>query len=128
MQVVPSDMGKRPFHCGSQYEDWSGKNCESCALGAKEPDFEMKCDIEQALLEACFRDGCVEEPIYERMGAEENKGHYIWQCPEKQMENDKEEKAYHDRLKQMDEGWRRDKEDLDPIPPMKFTKENTDTY
>lgn len=77
-------VGNRPFSFGSQYSDWSSKNCANCIKGAKEPDFVINCDIEQELLLASFEDGYVTEDVFKRMGAEKNEGNYNWICPERQ--------------------------------------------
>lgn len=77
-------MTPRPFSSGSQYSDWSSKNCANCSKGAKEPDFVMCCDIEEKLFVASFEDGNIDKDIYDRMGAKSNVGIYNWHCPEKQ--------------------------------------------
>jgi hypothetical protein len=79
----------RPFHCGTQYADWSDANCGRCTKGADRdnPPARCPCDIEQALLEACFGDGSVSLPIAERMGSLEanepgQAPRYCWPCKE----------------------------------------------
>jgi hypothetical protein len=76
--------GIRPFHCGSQFEDWHASNCAKCAKGADNapsPRSVLQCSIEQSLLEACFGDGDVTAKIAERMSFP-GTGHQIWQCGE----------------------------------------------
>jgi hypothetical protein len=71
---------RRPFYCGSQYADWEETNCMECRKGTIMPPF--TCDIQEALLEACFTNGEISDSLWRRMGHDE-KGHlYVWRCPE----------------------------------------------
>lgn len=81
-----SDDGRiRPFSCGSQYCDWTDANCGGCSKAADcdNPPARCPCDIEQALLEACFGDGTVSADIGGRMGLAVHQGRYNWPCPER---------------------------------------------
>jgi hypothetical protein len=71
----------RPFSCGTQYGAWVMSNCDRCKKGAREGQG-FECDIDEALWEGYWGDGTVSMEIAERMGAIENEGAYIWQCPE----------------------------------------------
>ncbi len=75
-----------PVSCGTQYGDWTDSNCRQCIKGADidNPPAVCPCDLEQALLVACFDDGTVGVEIGTRMGAVQNKGCYGWECPERQ--------------------------------------------
>lgn len=73
-------MNYRPFSNGSQYCDWDSRNCCNCIkYSTTDPD---KCEIQNALSEACFGDGTVTEDIAKRMGYMEHKNSYNWRCPE----------------------------------------------
>ncbi len=77
-------MRVRPFPCGSQYGDWTDANCRRCRKGAdvENPPARCGCDIEQALLEACFGDGDVTTEVAERMGRKPSEDRYNWPCRE----------------------------------------------
>lgn len=73
------------FSCGSQYDDWTSSNCDRCTKGWRvvNPDEPMACDIQEALLVACFEDGTVSPEVAARMGVSEaTKGRYNWCCGE----------------------------------------------
>lgn len=75
----------RPFHCGTQFGDWTMSNCDRCKLGASptaQSFDEIACDIERALAKAYMLDGTVSRRIADRMGAIEHDGHYTWMCGE----------------------------------------------
>jgi hypothetical protein len=76
----------RPFYCGTQYADWSDACCRRCKKGADidNPPPRCPCDIEQALLEACFGDGTVSREIADRMGYE-RADRYCWPCRELEL-------------------------------------------
>ncbi len=74
----------RPFSCGSQYGDWNSSNCDQCKKGAKEPDNEIKCELQNALVYAYFDDGTISKKIAKRIGYFKNHGKYIWECPERE--------------------------------------------
>jgi hypothetical protein len=70
-----------PFHAGSQYADWTARNCWGCAL--YDPDtFNGACEIDGALGIAYLEHGKVPRGIAERMGYFKNEGAYTWDCPE----------------------------------------------
>ena len=71
----------RPFHCGTQFGDWTSANCDRCKKNA-EPDKPESwvCDIQVALLEAYIGDGEISDEIADRMGRHE--GRYCWPCKE----------------------------------------------
>lgn len=70
------------FSTGSQYIDWSSKNCEGCV---KSTESAKKCDIEAAFAFACFDEGKVPESIAVASGLKSDKA-YCWKCPERSTE------------------------------------------
>lgn len=69
-----------PFSNGTQYEDWSSSNCERCTKGYHNNGEKMACDIENALLVACFGDGSIAPEIRDRMTVQKER--YVWPCGE----------------------------------------------
>ncbi len=74
-----------PFCNGSQDADWQNKNCVHCEKF--DPDNQKStCEIDQALLMACFDDGTVTAEIAERMGYTADA--YCWECKEIQLRSE----------------------------------------
>jgi len=73
---------KRPFYCGSQFGDWKARNCDRCVKGY---DINWHCELEQALDDAYMDVGQVNEGVYHRIGADENKLANTWDCPEREL-------------------------------------------
>lgn len=71
-----------PFSCGTQFLDWTGRNCDVCAKASK------GCEIEHAIMDAQIGDGSVPESIAERMGYLDHSPprsdgfHLTWPCKE----------------------------------------------
>jgi len=66
----------RPFYCGSQFSDWTEKNCDHCKKIER-------CDIKDALWEAYVGDGNVSHEIGKRMNySSDQPGYYSWPCNE----------------------------------------------
>jgi len=85
-QVGEFEDGVCPFSSGTQYLDWVANNCDKCRKGPDWKAVEMgaentKCEIEQALSEGAIT-GRVPKEIARRMGFFENRGKYVWPCPE----------------------------------------------
>lgn len=80
----------RPFHCGSQYVDWTSRNCDRCKSswddGMAVPY--GPCEIDNALSAACLEDGQVSDEIGKRMGAGADPLSYSWECPEKELKEE----------------------------------------
>ncbi len=74
----------RPFSCGSQYGDWDLNNCDQCKKGAKEPDNEIQCELQNDLVYAYFDDGTISKKTAKRIGYFKNRDKYIWECPERE--------------------------------------------
>lgn len=75
----------RPFSNGTQYADWSDSNCARCTKGVHRLNDETAwptCELEAALLEACFGDGEIPLATAQRIGMRENEGRYVWPCAE----------------------------------------------
>ena len=82
-----------PFSCGTQYADWEERNCCHCVKGVFEPEadgiWRPKCDIQEELSRAAFRDGGVPKGIARRMGYVVNNPpatanfSYSWDCMER---------------------------------------------
>ena len=72
-----------PFHCGTQYADWTSANCDRCTKSspAAESFTDIACLIERALAVGVLT-GNVGPRMMERCGAAKNKGRYQWPCPE----------------------------------------------
>lgn len=77
-----------PFHCGTQYGDWSDSNCVRCVHGAEAHNQQPVCEIEKALLTAFAGDGTVTPEIAARMGhtahspPAQERHSYVWPCNE----------------------------------------------
>lgn len=67
----------RPFANGEQYEVWTASNCDRCQKSANNNG---NCEIETALLVACFGDGEVSQTVGDRMGC--GGSDYCWCCSE----------------------------------------------
>lgn len=76
------DKKHRPFSTGSQYADWSSRNCGSCKKGYVSVRNEFRCDWERELCVALVGDGQVTEEVACAIGYLDNKECYIWECPE----------------------------------------------
>jgi len=72
----------RPFHCGTQYGDWIDVNCCACKKGYREGETREDCDLELALVYACFCDGEVSKEIAKRLGVPDDCTVYNWRCTE----------------------------------------------
>ena len=72
-----------PFHCGSQFADWLGRNCDGCVKYDPE-EATGECEIDEALGVAFLGDGSVSVEIGRRMGAIGNELALTWDCPEKE--------------------------------------------
>jgi len=70
----------RPFSNGSQYADWTERNCVRC--GKWDPDKAGDCEIDLALGLGYLGDGLISAEIADRMGLLENRRSYTWDCPE----------------------------------------------
>ena len=71
----------RAFSTGSQYADWSSRNCDSCKKGFDKKRSKFRCDYEFALGAAYCGDGQITEEVARAVGCLDNKGCYIWECP-----------------------------------------------
>lgn len=71
-----------PFSCGSQFADWKECNCERCKKYTEMITKPPKCDIDFALSVAYIDDGTIPAEIAQRMGYFDNRGKYVWMCPE----------------------------------------------
>lgn len=71
----------RPFSCGSQYADWTSRNCGSCKKGFDDRYFKFKCDYEFALGFSFMGDGTISEEVARAIGYLDNINCYIWECP-----------------------------------------------
>jgi hypothetical protein len=78
---IEQPVAVRPFDSGSQYVDWTDCNCDRCAKSTYS-DAKMPCDLEYALLAACFGDGKVTPETALRCGLTANERRYVWQCNE----------------------------------------------
>ena len=65
----------RVFSTGSQYADWSNRNCDTC----KHQD---DCNVERRLFEGYLKDGEVSESDARIIGFIDNREAYTWDCPE----------------------------------------------
>jgi hypothetical protein len=75
----------RPFYCGTQFADWTARNCDKCTVG-------KDCEIGQACATAFFGDGSFTPAMARRMGWSGDVAEYTWDCPErKTATNSKEE-------------------------------------
>ena len=71
----------RPFSTGSQYGDWSGRNCDSCKKGFNRKKDVFRCEWEMVLCRAYIYDGQVTEEVAKAIGYFGNEECYIWECP-----------------------------------------------
>lgn len=73
----------RPFSCGSEFQDWQTPNCERCAKSRMDMS---GCQIELAMMNACFGDGEITDEIAERAGTNQSLGNGAivlgWPCKE----------------------------------------------
>jgi hypothetical protein len=85
MRTAESNDRHHPFHCGTQYLDWENRNCCRCA---KYSDDASKCDLMQALAQACFDDGTVSTDVAGRIGLLDalagGRSPYLWDCKERE--------------------------------------------
>lgn len=72
----------RPFSNGSEYRDWTERNCrDGCLFFDAEPP---KCELEFALGLAYFGDGTIAPEIARRLGCStETMGYPAAHCPKK---------------------------------------------
>lgn len=72
----------KPFSTGTQYADWTSRNCDTCKKGFNEKKSEYRCDYEFKLALAYVGNGYVSKEIAHVIGYLDNKNCYIWECPE----------------------------------------------
>jgi hypothetical protein len=81
----PIDKKHRPFSTGSQFADWTSRNCDSCKKGYDKKRSKFKCDYEFALGFSYVGDGMITEEIARAIGYLDNFNEeeecYIWECP-----------------------------------------------
>ena len=80
----------RPFHCGTQMGDWDARNCDRCA----KVDYDARtsrCDIYDAICAGYIGDGTVSREIAERMGLPGNECALTWDCPEREIPQERRE-------------------------------------
>jgi hypothetical protein len=99
-------MSVRPFSTGSQYADWTDKNCANCWKAVKSSK-RFNCSIEKELGKAYWDNGEIPDEIAARMGATipcelshydpenevlalcqhhvEQHNRYTWDCPEREQ-------------------------------------------
>jgi hypothetical protein len=73
----------RPFSSGTQFADWTSRNCDRCSKGASptlEPDQWPTCEIEGALVAGYVGDGTITAEIAKRMALEPLA--LTWECGE----------------------------------------------
>lgn len=72
----------RPFSTGSQYNEWTSRNCGSCKKAFDQKPVEgFRCDWEKALCVAFLHNGQVSEEVAKAIGYLDNKECIIWECP-----------------------------------------------
>ena len=71
----------RPFSTGSQYAEWTFRNCGSCRKGFNNKKSVFYCDWELALCVAHVTNGEITEKAAKAIGYLDNKDCYIWECP-----------------------------------------------
>ena len=71
----------KPFAIGSQYAEWTTKNCGSCKKGYDEKRNKFRCDYECTLAYAYCDDGQITEEMAKSIGYLDNKDCIIWECP-----------------------------------------------
>ncbi len=75
----------RPFYCGTQFADWTERNCARCKHGYDEQAEEFKCFLEKALGEALIGDGTITLEVARKIGWEKPPPFpYTWDCPERE--------------------------------------------
>ena len=81
--LEPIEKKCRPFSTGSQYADWSARNCGTCKKGFKDrPDQNpFQCEWERALCIASICDGQITQEVARAIGYLDNRDCYIWECP-----------------------------------------------
>ena len=73
------------FSTGSQFADWTSKNCDHCKKAMAENASRYTCDIEKALWDAYMSDGKVDKAIAHRACYHPSAGgigYYNWPCDE----------------------------------------------
>lgn len=75
----------RPFSSGSQFGDWTERNCERCKKSSEDGS---KCDLELALCMAYFGDGTISREEAGRIGCDKSKRLYTWDCTERELNED----------------------------------------
>lgn len=98
----------RPFSNGGQYSDWSDCNCARCTKGAHRLNDDAAfpdCELEAALLVACFDSGEIPLTIAQRIGMKEDEGRYVWPCAEVQWTEEWKAEYYrlHPELKPVEQ-------------------------
>lgn len=78
-----------PFSNGTQYMDWTERNCCRCVKGWRESQG-YKCDLEIALAKASVFHGRITEAIAKRIGLPGNELALTWDCPERRAEGSPE--------------------------------------
>ena len=91
--VMELNRDIRVFHCGSQYMDWTERNCDRCVLGSSQDDDpkldEMRCDMELMLVVACLDDGLIDRKTADGIGYTGGPPFsYTWDCPERATPKD----------------------------------------
>lgn len=85
-RVIPGvlkDIEKkhRAFSTGSQFSEWSYRNCLTCKFGFNDKHSKFGCERERALVEAYCGDGQITEQVAKAIGFLDNKECYVWECP-----------------------------------------------
>lgn len=65
--------------------DWSESNCNRCTKGVHRLNDDAAwptCELESALLTACFDSGEIPLAIAQRIGMTTDDGRYVWPCAE----------------------------------------------
>lgn len=72
----------QPWHCGSQFADWLGLNCERCVK--YEPEgAPAACEIDAGGIMLVMLNGEMPRHLAERCGWVEDGHPYTWECPER---------------------------------------------
>jgi len=72
----------RAFSTGSQYADWSARNCDSCKKGFDNKGMDgWRCEWEKALCLAAIGDHHIKETVARAIGFLDSEGCDLWECP-----------------------------------------------
>lgn len=91
-QVMEEEMSYRPFSNGSEFGDWTCRNCDRCWKSkVSELTQRSRCPMENALARGSVSDGTIPQRIAKRLGWD-GKSSLRDACPEREETRPKTQK------------------------------------